>query len=89
MANFPELVALSTVMGLSIYLSMPVILYKRMASRTITVLNSAAIGILIFLLADIFSDVSPIIYPGSSAGATHSISSNTQLRGSPSKSLTA
>jgi len=71
MANFPELVALSTVMGLSIYLSMPVILYKRMASRTITVLNSAAIGILIFLLADIFSDVSPIIYPGSSAGASY------------------
>jgi zinc transporter, ZIP family len=66
MASFPELVALSTVMGLSIYLSMPIILYKKMGSRTITTLSAAAIGILIFLLADIFSDVSSIIYPGGS-----------------------
>jgi len=66
MADFPELVALSTVMGLSIYLSLPVILHKRMASRTITILNSAAIGILIFLLADIFSDAAPVIYSNSS-----------------------
>jgi len=66
MANFPELVALSTVMGLSIYLSMPIILRKKMGSRTITLLNSAAIGILVFLLADIFSDASAIIYSGSS-----------------------
>jgi len=64
MASFLQLVALSTVMGLSIYLSMPIILRKKMASRTITILNSAAIGILVFLLADIFSDVAPIIYPG-------------------------
>lgn len=71
MANFPELVALSTVMGLSIFLSMPIILHKRMASRTITILNSAAIGILVFLLADIFSDVSPIIYPSSSSGTSY------------------
>ncbi len=62
MANFPELVALSTVMGLSILLSLPIILRKRMASRTITLLNSAAIGILIFLLADIFADAAPVIY---------------------------
>ena len=66
MADLPELVALSTVMGLSIYLSMPVVLRKRMASRTITVLNSAAIGILIFLLADIFADAAPVIYSNSS-----------------------
>ncbi|MGA3022481.1 MAG: hypothetical protein ABSE66_06735 [Thermoplasmata archaeon] len=77
MANFPELVALSTVMGLSIYLSMPIILRKRMASRTITILNSAAIGILVFLLADIFSDAAPVIYSNSSsvfvANATYAI----------------
>jgi ZIP family zinc transporter len=66
MANFPELVALSTVMGLSIYLSMPIIVWKKMASRTITILTSAAIGILIFLLADIFSDAAPVIYSNSS-----------------------
>ena len=77
MANFPELVALSTVMGLSIYLSLPVVLHKRMASRTITLLNSAAIGILVFLLADIFSDAAPVIYSNSSnlfvANATYAI----------------
>ena len=66
MANFAELVALSTVMGLSIYLSLPIILRKKMGSRTITILNSAAIGILVFLLADIFSDASPTIYSGTS-----------------------
>jgi zinc transporter, ZIP family len=62
MANFPELVVLSAVMGLSIYLSLPIVLAKSMASRTITILNSIAIGILIFLLADVFSDASVIIY---------------------------
>jgi ZIP family zinc transporter len=62
MANFPELVVLSAVMGLSIYLSLPIVLAKSLASRTITVLNAVAIGILIFLLADVFSDAAPIIY---------------------------
>ncbi|HXY46536.1 MAG TPA: hypothetical protein VEK13_01375 [Thermoplasmata archaeon] len=62
MANFPLLVALATLMGLSIYISMPIILMKSSRSRTMTVLNAAAIGILIFLLADVFSDASTIIY---------------------------
>ncbi|HXQ79001.1 MAG: hypothetical protein WB788_07750 [Thermoplasmata archaeon] len=66
MANFPELVALSTAMGLSIYLGLPVILHKKMGSRTITLLNAAAIGILVFLLADIFADAAPTIYSGTS-----------------------
>ena len=48
-------------MGLSIFLSLPVILAKSMRSRTIIFLNAAAIGILVFLLADIFSDVAPLI----------------------------
>jgi len=65
MASFPELVVLSSVMGLSIYLSLPIILRKAVRSRTITVLNAAAIGILVFLLADIFSDAAPILYPNS------------------------
>jgi hypothetical protein len=51
------LVALSAVMGLSIFLSMPIVFRKAMSSRTITLLNSAAIGILVFLLADLFLDV--------------------------------
>jgi ZIP family zinc transporter len=61
MANFLEFVVLTAVMGLSIFLSLPVILAKGMRSRTITFLNAAAIGILVFLLADIFSDVAPMI----------------------------
>ena len=48
-------------MGLSIFLSLPVILAKGMRSRTITFLNAAAIGILVFLMADIFGDVAPLV----------------------------
>ena len=62
MANFPELVVLAAVMGLSIFLSMPIVLSKSMRSRTVILLNAIAIGILVFLLADVFSDVAPIIY---------------------------
>ncbi len=62
MSTFAELVVLSFAMGFSIFLALPVILLKASRSRTMTLLNAAAIGILVFLLADIFSDVSPIIY---------------------------
>ncbi len=62
MGGFPELVALSAVMGLSIFLSLPIVLAKSIASRTIALLNAVAIGILIFLLADVFSDAATIIY---------------------------
>jgi zinc transporter, ZIP family len=62
MSNFAELVVLAAVMGLSIFLSMPIVLSKSMRSRTVVLLNAIAIGILVFLLADVFSDVSPIIY---------------------------
>ncbi len=54
-------VALTTVMGLSIFLSLPVILLKGTRSRTIVFLGAASIGILIFLLADIFSNIAPLI----------------------------
>jgi ZIP family zinc transporter len=62
MSGFPELVVLSAVMGLSIFLSLPIVLAKSMASRTISFLNAIAIGILVFLLADVFSDAATIIY---------------------------
>lgn len=62
MASVAELVALSTLMGLSIFLAMPVIYVKAARSRTMTVLNAAAVGILVFLLGDIFSNVAPMIY---------------------------
>lgn len=62
MTAFPELVVLSFAMGFSIFIAMPIVLMKAAKSRTMTLLNAAAIGILVFLLADIFSDVSPLIY---------------------------
>jgi zinc transporter, ZIP family len=61
MADFLTFFVLTALMGLSIFLSLPVILAKSMRSRTIVFLNAAAIGILVFLLADIFSDVAPLI----------------------------
>ncbi|HTT72603.1 MAG TPA: hypothetical protein VMG99_00420 [Thermoplasmata archaeon] len=67
MDGFLELVLLATVMGLSIFLSLPVVLAKSYASRTMTVLNAAAIGILIFLLADVFSDAATVIYTNPSS----------------------
>jgi zinc transporter, ZIP family len=63
MGNFPLFLALTSVMGLSIFLSLPIVYNKRAQGRWAVGLNAAAIGILIFLLADIFSDVSPILYP--------------------------
>ncbi len=61
MSDFPTLVALTAVMGLSIFLSLPLVWGRRMQGRTVTFLNAVAIGILVFLLADIFSDVAPRI----------------------------
>ena len=63
MNDFLLFMALTTVMGLSIFLSLPVVYSKRAQGRWAVGLNAAAIGILIFLLADIFGDVAPIIYP--------------------------
>jgi len=63
MAGFWIFMALTTAMGLSIFLSMPIVYSRRAQGRWATGLNAAAIGILIFLLGDVFSDVSPILYP--------------------------
>src|SRR5580700_7283117 len=63
MGDFWIFMALTTAMGLSIFLSLPVVYSKRAQGRWAVGLNAAAIGILVFLLADVFSDVSPILYP--------------------------
>ena len=63
MNDFLLFMALTSVMGLSIFFSLPVVYSKRAQGRWAVGLNAAAIGILVFLLADIFSDVSPILYP--------------------------
>src|SRR5579871_1283765 len=61
MNDFLTFLVLASAMGLSIFLSLPVILAKGMRSRTVVFLNAAAIGILVFLLADIYGDVAPLL----------------------------
>jgi len=63
MADFPLFLALTAAMGLSIFLSLPIVYSRRAQGRWAIGLNAGAIGILVFLLADIFSDVAPILYP--------------------------
>jgi ZIP family zinc transporter len=63
MGDFWIFMALTAAMGLSIFLSLPIVYSKRAQGRWAIGLNAAAIGILVFLLADVFSDVSPILYP--------------------------
>ena len=74
MSDFWIFMAFTAAMGLSIFLSMPIVYSKRAQGRWATALNAAAIGILVFLLADVFSDVSPILYPhGYVANLTYSV----------------
>ena len=54
---------LTAAMGMSIFLSLPVVFSRRAQGRWATGLNAAAIGILIFLLADVFSNASVLLYP--------------------------
>ncbi len=61
MGDLLTLLVLTGVMGLSIFLSLPLIWAKRMPGRTVAFLNAVAIGILVFLLADMFGDVAPLI----------------------------
>jgi zinc transporter, ZIP family len=70
MANLPLLLALTTVMGLAIFLSLPLVFSRRVAGRAGIVINAAAIGILVFLLADIYGDVASLISAGTAAYLT-------------------
>ena len=62
MVSFAYMILFSGIMGFSIYLSLPVIFQKGRDARTTELLVAVAIGILVFLMADVFSDVSPILY---------------------------
>ena len=68
MAGLPEILLLSGVMGLSILLSYPIVLRSKLSHKGTLFLASVATGILIFLIADVFSDASLIIYNGSYYG---------------------
>jgi len=68
MLNLAETLVLSAVMGLSIFLSMPVVMSKKTGELRTKLFNAVAIGILVFLVADVFTDVAGILYNGSLMG---------------------
>lgn len=63
LGSFSELFLLTLLIGFSIFLSLPLIFSRKLGPRSIIGLTAGAAGILIFLLADIFSDVASSIYP--------------------------
>ncbi len=68
MVDFLETLLFSAIMGLSIFLSLPVVLKKQMSDSAKKMLLAIAIGILVFLMGDVFTDVTPDLYNGSLYG---------------------
>lgn len=68
MAGFAETLLLSAVMGFSIYLSLPIVLSRNTAQSKRSFLIAVAIGILIFLIGDVFLDAAGALYNGSLYG---------------------
>lgn len=62
MADFIGTVIFSLIMGISIFLSIPIVLRRKTSQNTTKLLEAIAIGILVFLMADVFSDVAPALY---------------------------
>jgi len=73
--DMETIIFLSIIMGFSIYLSWPILkLNKNRKIESYPVILSIAIGILLFIMSDIFSDVSSIIYNGNSFLANMNLS---------------
>lgn len=68
MVAFVESLALSAVMGFSIFLSLPVIMSRGHGGVRASFLSAIAVGILIFLVADVFFDAASVLYNGSLYG---------------------
>ena len=68
MLSFVETLLFSAVMGLSIYLSLPFVLSKRTGEAETKLLVAMAIGILIFLIGDVFLNAAGALYDGSLYG---------------------
>jgi len=68
MVSFAETIVLSAVMGFSIYLSLPIVLSKSLGHMRDMLFTAVAIGILIFLVADVFLDAGALLYNGSLYG---------------------
>ena len=64
MSNFLGTVVFSLIMGASIFLSLPIVLRRKTSEQTTKLLEAVAIGILVFLIADVFSNVTPSLYKG-------------------------
>ena len=64
MPDFIGTIIFSTIMGFSIYLSLPIVLRKKTGENTTRLLNAMAIGILVFLMTDIFSNAAAGLYAG-------------------------
>lgn len=74
--DFVETVALSSVMGLSIFVSLPIVLHRGTGERRTMLLTAVAIGILIFLMGDVFSNAAASLYNGSLYGYGSSVSND-------------
>lgn len=68
MLGFGGTLLFSAIMGLSIFLSLPLVLSKRTGEMRTKLFNAIAIGILLFLVGDVFSNVAAILYNGSYFG---------------------
>jgi ZIP family zinc transporter len=68
MVSLAETIVLSAIMGLSIYLSLPIVLSENLGHTRDKLFNAVAIGILIFLIADVFLDAASSLYNGSLYG---------------------
>lgn len=82
MASFAAALILSAIMGLSIYLSLPIIMSKNPGHRRMSFLSAVAIGILIFLIGDVFLDAAASLYNGSLYGYGSSPSYDLTFAGS-------
>lgn len=68
MNNIFAVLLLSTVMGFSIFLTFPLFAVKRVKSDNVRILSSVAVGIIVFLIADVFTDSAALMYNSSLAG---------------------
>jgi zinc transporter, ZIP family len=66
LSNFVLMMVLATVMGLSIFLSLPIVLRRTRTARLVNFLGAAAVGILVFIIADVWGNVATLIYPNGS-----------------------
>ncbi|MGA2199861.1 MAG: hypothetical protein ABSG45_07980 [Nitrososphaerales archaeon] len=68
MVGFAETLLFSGVMGFSIFISLPIVLRMRASNMANKLLLAAAIGILIFLMGDVWGDAATIMFNGSLYG---------------------